>query len=1276
MRHGVVAIFVLLTAATAMTAAAAVGDAVAEPTLSTFAVAGYSLLKAAVVAAFSVFVLIREPSRRPSRDPIAFAACATAVVTAVAVRPPDTSQSAALVLAGDFLTLVSCAWLLVAALALGRCFGVLPEARGLVTEGPYAFVRHPLYLGELGAYAGLVVAAPRPLNIGLGVLFVSAQALRMRLEERALTDAFPEYSEYAARTPRIVPRLAMGLVPRRQTAVSALVVTGLALAALALAGAAQAGLAAPKLLSPASGARIEDKPALPTFSWDTAAGAAHYEFQVAADRGFNAPVLGAGQDRFLTRNTRATLKKTVPNGTYWWRVRSATKKGDTSPWSEPRSVRKEWTASASLQAPGDGTVVTYPTPLRLSWSAVPGAAKYAVTLATDPLLGSMVGGKPVETAAHTFTRLGALPPGVYYWGITPMDSQGNFGRPSRVYSVVWMWPSATAVRVNDLNAALEAFDPQFSWNPVPGAARYEVEVNPSQDYAPGSKVCCAGTTIGTSLSPTVVLRDNRYYWRVRAIDVSGNAGQWNEGPLFEKRFDKIPPVTGTSIKNVHMRDNVNDPGIDQSFDAGYQTNVPAIVWDPVPGASSYQVEVVPTGVNGCNWTSNVDHWLVNSSVNAWTPLGAGWNFVKPYPDQATVASDLFLSLDAGQSYCARIRARTDRDLTHADVYGEYTYVVGGAGSPVPGTAFTWLGFPDGAECTPSCNRGYLGAGDYLAPATGTVSPRTPYFTWRPLPRRAWIVLKNGGGSDALRLTAKAEGATGNGLKVSVADSSAGTDRLTIHNGLASTAYFYPEGDVAALAGQINASSTLVSANAQGSGPLASVTQAPFTPGTVSYFVLVAKDDQFSNIVDYAFTQFPVYSPRQLLKPTTYPDETTSYYWVVLPAALANGGDAVGTPVLGAARAFEKRSTPPGLVSPGPGADELDQPVFRWTPVEGARRYRLQVAQDASFGTLLDDILTNSASYTSNTTYPADATLYWRVRADDENLIGLTWSGPQTFEKRLAMPTPGGPIEGDVIPTWTWDSVPGAVSYDVSADLPDGKHQDLNGLPTAAVTPTLMWGTGLFHWKVRANFPKGIFGVIPGPFSARRPYTRKISEPTGVRSDVSKTHMNFAWEPKPGIKNYRVQVSKRSDFALNIEDVTTDNTSYAPTLTHPSYLTEKHFYWRVAAVDEGRNVGDWSPTQEIGTAKRAASAKRMTLRVRGAVKRRRASTLRVTVTTAARRPIAGATVRISGAGVRRAAARTNKRGQATFRVRAKKRGKIMVTVAKTGYALGRVRVKVR
>jgi protein-S-isoprenylcysteine O-methyltransferase Ste14 len=207
-RFAVTAIFVSLAALAGAGAVAACADGVRDPGVREWAVAVYALLKLGVVLAFSFFVFVREPSRRPSRDPLAFAACAVAVVAVVSLRKPPESASTLMVVAGDFVTVAFGVWLLAAVLALGRCFGVLPEARGLVTSGPYRYVRHPVYLGELGAAAGLFVAAPTVWNAIVLTAFAAAQGIRMRLEERALAAEFPEYTAYAARTPRLLPRLA------------------------------------------------------------------------------------------------------------------------------------------------------------------------------------------------------------------------------------------------------------------------------------------------------------------------------------------------------------------------------------------------------------------------------------------------------------------------------------------------------------------------------------------------------------------------------------------------------------------------------------------------------------------------------------------------------------------------------------------------------------------------------------------------------------------------------------------------------------------------------------------------------------------------------------------------------------------------------------------------------------------------------------------------------------------------------------------------------------
>jgi protein-S-isoprenylcysteine O-methyltransferase Ste14 len=89
--------------------------------------------------------------------------------------------------------------------ALARSISIMPQARNLVTSGPYAFVRHPLYLGEFVVLFGLALQHSMPwgmLLLGVQSIF---QFARMKNEERVLARAFPNYEDYRARTARLLP---------------------------------------------------------------------------------------------------------------------------------------------------------------------------------------------------------------------------------------------------------------------------------------------------------------------------------------------------------------------------------------------------------------------------------------------------------------------------------------------------------------------------------------------------------------------------------------------------------------------------------------------------------------------------------------------------------------------------------------------------------------------------------------------------------------------------------------------------------------------------------------------------------------------------------------------------------------------------------------------------------------------------------------------------------------------------------------------------------------
>jgi protein-S-isoprenylcysteine O-methyltransferase Ste14 len=81
-----------------------------------------------------------------------------------------------------------------------------PTEGGLVTTGPYRWMRHPIYAAIL-LFAGAGAVA-RPSAGSLFFLLVAAgAAVRIAAEETLLVERYPEYRDYARRTKRLIPLL-------------------------------------------------------------------------------------------------------------------------------------------------------------------------------------------------------------------------------------------------------------------------------------------------------------------------------------------------------------------------------------------------------------------------------------------------------------------------------------------------------------------------------------------------------------------------------------------------------------------------------------------------------------------------------------------------------------------------------------------------------------------------------------------------------------------------------------------------------------------------------------------------------------------------------------------------------------------------------------------------------------------------------------------------------------------------------------------------------------
>ena len=114
------------------------------------------------------------------------------------LSPAETVASLILTGGGTVAEVVILFW-------LGRSFTILPEARRLITSGPYRSIRHPIYLVSIIASFGTMLLFPNIWSVLVVLAADALQLVRMHYEEQVLRKAFPEYAAYAARTSRLIP---------------------------------------------------------------------------------------------------------------------------------------------------------------------------------------------------------------------------------------------------------------------------------------------------------------------------------------------------------------------------------------------------------------------------------------------------------------------------------------------------------------------------------------------------------------------------------------------------------------------------------------------------------------------------------------------------------------------------------------------------------------------------------------------------------------------------------------------------------------------------------------------------------------------------------------------------------------------------------------------------------------------------------------------------------------------------------------------------------------
>ncbi len=248
-------------------------------------------------------------------------------------------------------------------------------------------------------------------------------------------------------------------------------------------------------------------------------------------------------------------------------------------------------------------------------------------------------------------------------------------------------------------------------------------------------------------------------------------------------------------------------------------------------------------------------------------------------------------------------------------------------------------------------------------------------------------------------------------------------------------------------------------------------------------------------------------------------------------------------------------------------------VLRWSAVEGAQRYDLQIAKDPAFEQrVLEKSLPTPGFRWEK--LPAEQ-FYWRVRSvDAEGRAGL-WSAAQTIARANAPPSPLAPDDGAKL---AWDGerpevelrfesspVFKAFIVEVAGDASfSGARTFETSAPSLALPLTQ---TGALRERVRGV---DLEGRTSEPSPARQlrvtpgaPRTRPVAKPTWAPA----APLTLSWLPAGGAQKYEVELQGRGKPLARKTTAGTELT-FTPPGPGP-------YRWRVVAVDAVGTRGDWT-----------------------------------------------------------------------------------------------------
>ncbi len=950
--------------------------------------------------------------------------------------------------------------------------------------------------------------------------------------------------------------------PRRL--LSALLVGVLAASAWGLAPtSASAAGEAPNGLSPA-GTTVQE---IPTLSWNRVDGATGYDVQVSTAADLSSPLVNVS-----TTNAAYVPTAQLPGDTeLFWQVRARFSTTSTSDWVQA-SFRRGALTRPVPESPENGSQLQPPSdPAAFHWSTVPGATGYDVQVGTDGEFTDPARYTTRSVKGTSYTEVTQQAPGTYFWRVRAQMSAGTVTPWSaETAGEAWSYtvrPLPDVVLTsphNDPAGTTPISEVALDWEPVSGAATYDLQLSTDENFQNDSTGVTRTVTqiTGTRYSPPSTLDNDEYYWRVRPVDLAGNAPSWGAGQTvrqFRRNWPAQPVLVHPAPDST-----AGDPFFYEwtpvELASHYQVQVsaqrsfpddPKLTWDCTTTQTTYtpavlrNTECMPVAGGHYYWrvlahdrtpagTPTPVSQAINAQVGEFTydprtvtpisPAGDAKVTVttlrwQPVADTAAYKVSI-TSVDGGSSVSPATTAATSYTPRTTLKPGSYRWTVqtvsedgriGASRLLSSQSTFTVVDPPAPTAAVPD------------ATSAETSTSRFPTLTWAPVEDATkYVVRLRRAGATAWNATTitttntAAEDLQGGYLspgryefQVEAYQSTAflgegtiGAFRIT---GLAEVG-----GQRAALVGT-ELSDPTTSCTKAAPASCQNLRQSPVlqwdsVPGAAFYKLYVSRDAEMTNLVDSTYPR-PVYGTTWA--PTAaFADSNagSAYYWQAVPCS-----STTTCSPLGAARhQFNVLSNPVALVAPDGGVKQSDDVTLDWSD------YLDSPAPSSSGSSDLPNVARTEAAY-------------YRVQ---------TATSPQF----------------------------------TSAAMLDNVLVD----QTTFTSPTTTYPEGPIYWRVQAY--DGSLNALT--WSATRSFEKRSPVPVLVgpaKGEELGGNQVFSWQPLPFAASYNVEIYRNDDTVPSpvnrVLSTSTKQTSLAPTTPLPPAATS--YRWRVQRVDARGRLGGWS-----------------------------------------------------------------------------------------------------